>query len=172
MTRPARGLLAGVLLPALLLGSGAALAGGIETPNVDRTLGPYVRNQVLLAAERLGQEACAQVLSDYEDSRTGRPLVESLPGERETAPAYLAGLVYRPAPENGPCRSPLVSAYTSPGSFIVWVCKGRFDRWERSRDRNGAANVLIHEALHTLGLGEDPPTSAEITERVASRCGR
>jgi len=30
---------------------------------------------------------------------------------------------------------------------------------------------MIHEALHTLGLGENPPTSAEITERVLARCG-
>ena len=172
MSRSARGLFAHALLPALLLGSGAALAGGIETPNVDRQLGPYVRNQVLLAAERLGEAACAQVLSDYEDPRTGRPLAESLPRERESAAAYVAALIYRPGPADGPCKSPLVSAYTSPGSSVIFVCGGRFRRWEASRDRSGPVNVLIHEALHTLGLGENPPTSGEITERVASRCGR
>ena len=30
---------------------------------------------------------------------------------------------------------------------------------------------MIHEFLHTLGLGENPPTSQEITERVSNRCG-
>jgi hypothetical protein len=31
---------------------------------------------------------------------------------------------------------------------------------------------VIHEALHTLGLGENPPTSTEITSRIAARCQR
>jgi hypothetical protein len=30
--------------------------------------------------------------------------------------------------------------------------------------------MVIHEILHTLGLGENPPTSIEITQRVESRC--
>jgi len=30
--------------------------------------------------------------------------------------------------------------------------------------------VVIHEALHSLGLGEDPPSSREITARVSSAC--
>jgi hypothetical protein len=30
--------------------------------------------------------------------------------------------------------------------------------------------MVIHEMLHTLGLGEDPPSSFEITERVRRRC--
>ena len=31
--------------------------------------------------------------------------------------------------------------------------------------------ILIHEALHSLGLGEDPPSSDYITERIRARCG-
>ena len=27
-----------------------------------------------------------------------------------------------------------------------------------------------YEILHTLGLGENPPTSTEITQRVEARC--
>jgi hypothetical protein len=30
--------------------------------------------------------------------------------------------------------------------------------------------MVIHEILHTLGLGENPPTSVEITQRVEARC--
>jgi len=30
--------------------------------------------------------------------------------------------------------------------------------------------MVIHEVLHTLGLGENPPTSTEITLRVEGRC--
>jgi hypothetical protein len=31
---------------------------------------------------------------------------------------------------------------------------------------------MLHEALHTLGLPENPPSSAEITEHVFARCGK
>jgi len=31
-------------------------------------------------------------------------------------------------------------------------------------------NWIIHEMLHTLGLGENPPSSREITQRVNERC--
>jgi hypothetical protein len=30
--------------------------------------------------------------------------------------------------------------------------------------------LIIHEMLHTLGLGENPPSSREITQRVTERC--
>jgi hypothetical protein len=33
-----------------------------------------------------------------------------------------------------------------------------------------AEAVIIHEMLHTLGLGENPPSSTEITFRVLNRC--
>jgi hypothetical protein len=33
-----------------------------------------------------------------------------------------------------------------------------------------AQAIVIHEALHTLGLGENPPSSAEITARVLASC--
>jgi hypothetical protein len=32
------------------------------------------------------------------------------------------------------------------------------------------ATGVIREVLHTLGLGENPPASAEITRRVEERC--
>jgi hypothetical protein len=33
-----------------------------------------------------------------------------------------------------------------------------------------AEAMVIHEMLHTLGLGENPPTPFEITERIRARC--
>jgi hypothetical protein len=39
-------------------------------------------------------------------------------------------------------------------------------------DPSLAAALIIHEELHSLGLGEDPPTSKEITAKVIERCGR
>ena len=34
----------------------------------------------------------------------------------------------------------------------------------------GAEIIIIHEFLHSLGLGENPPSSAEITKQVQTRC--
>jgi hypothetical protein len=33
-----------------------------------------------------------------------------------------------------------------------------------------AASLVIREVLHTLGLHENPPSTAEITQRVEARC--
>jgi hypothetical protein len=38
------------------------------------------------------------------------------------------------------------------------------------RERVTAEVYVIHEMLHTLGLGENPPSSREITRRVNGRC--
>jgi len=67
--------------------------------------------------------------------------------------------------QNGPL------AFTSPGSRLVFVCSRKFadltfGDWDLARA------VVIHEALHSLGLGENPPSSLEITARVRARCGR
>jgi hypothetical protein len=37
-------------------------------------------------------------------------------------------------------------------------------------DVSHAATIVIHEELHSLGLGENPPSSLEITARVVARC--
>jgi hypothetical protein len=38
-------------------------------------------------------------------------------------------------------------------------------------NRGFAAVIVLHEALHSLGLEENPPSSEEITYRVMARCG-
>jgi hypothetical protein len=64
------------------------------------------------------------------------------------------------------CASPGAAAFTSGGA-AVFVCGTNF----HSRGRTFRENALIHEMLHTLGLRENPPSSAEISRRVAERCG-
>jgi hypothetical protein len=64
-----------------------------------------------------------------------------------------------------------------PGRRDVYVCAtaGRAaSRLALTLDRNPhlAEFALIHEMLHTLGLGENPPTSLQITQQVKRRCGR
>jgi hypothetical protein len=60
-----------------------------------------------------------------------------------------------------------VAAFTGPGSRVVFVCGARFAEIDRGR----AELVVIHELLHTLGLGELPPRSSEIDRAVATSCG-
>jgi hypothetical protein len=59
-------------------------------------------------------------------------------------------------------------AFTHPGSQVIRVCGRQF----RDRDPEAAVIIVIHEFLHALGLGENPPTTHEITARVAARCAR
>jgi len=127
---------------------------------------------LLRAAERLAQEPCALILTEFSDQETGRPLAEKFLSSWEGVPGYVSTLTYRPGAEDGPCRNSSVAAYTSRGSSVVYVCKKRFLRLQASREQNLPATILIHEALHTLGLGENPPTTEEITARVEARCGR
>ena len=54
---------------------------------------------------------------------------------------------------------------------VTGLVKAALENLRRSR-RGLTATFLIHETLHTLGLGENPPSSEEITLRVESRCGR
>ena len=62
---------------------------------------------------------------------------------------------------SGRCASTGAAAFTAGGA-AVFVCGTSF----RTLARGARANALIHEMLHTLGLRENPPSSAEITRRV------
>jgi hypothetical protein len=61
-------------------------------------------------------------------------------------------------------------AVTEPRSRVVRVCSSRLV-WTWQQNPRHVVAALIHEALHTLGLGENPPSSAEITSLVLRRCG-
>jgi hypothetical protein len=53
---------------------------------------------------------------------------------------------------------------------VVHVCP-RFVLSQR-QDPTHAPELLIHELLHTLGLGENPPSTEAISRHVRARCGR
>jgi len=61
-------------------------------------------------------------------------------------------------------------AYTLAGSPVIGICSVEFSA-QFAKDRRTAEITLIHEFLHSVGLGENPQTSLEITQRVADRCG-
>jgi len=118
------------------------------------------------AVDRLQEPRCQRLLDDFTD-REGRPLRESL--GPSTPEAYLARLALREGEiprGSGRCASAGAAAFTAGGA-AVFVCGTSF----RTLGRGARANALIHEMLHTLGLREGPPSSAEISRRVAERCG-
>jgi hypothetical protein len=56
------------------------------------------------------------------------------------------------------------------GDHVIRVCGSRFAR-RFARETTADEVVIIHELLHTLGLRENPPSSAQITKQVRRRCG-
>lgn len=140
--------------------------GGRETPGFPRdfAIPPLVRPA---SPGRASGPECAELFRDFTDA-DGRPLQERLDTYRLTAPEYLALIYFADGADDGRCGDENVLANTTPGSRRVSICR-RFERACR-QDRIWTEVVVIHEALHTLGLGENPPTSYEISARVASRC--
>jgi hypothetical protein len=131
-----------------------------------------VRSALEGAAQRLDDPACHAVFSAAElTGRDGRPLHDRLAELSPDGPSYLGLLLFVDGRATPSCRPPSTLAYTEPGSRVVFVCGRRFrEAWQRSAAFAEAA--IIHEALHTLGLGENPPSPSAITATVQSFCGR
>jgi hypothetical protein len=79
-------------------------------------------------------------------------------------------ITFRDGSELKACGSRTVFMLTPPGSASVFLCPSGGTR-PGSRlarvqiDQPTLAEIMvIHEMLHTLGLGENPPTTFEITE--------
>lgn len=136
---------------------------------VDRNLSGGIRVSLTEAARRLTDERCQGVLADFRDG-AGRRLDENLAAIGQSMPGYLGLVLFYDGSRTEACENERVMAWTHPGARAVHVCASFF-RWQRA-EPGYAANIVIHEALHTLGLGERPPTPAAITDRVAERCGR
>jgi len=128
-----------------------------------------VMNAVDGAARRLESARCRRVLDEFADGE-GRTLSSILDAEGTTAAQFVRSLYYVDGDEYLQCRAEYATlAFTSPGNRVVFVCGSRFVRELPSDGRRREA-IIIHEALHALGLGENPPTSQEITQRVMQRC--
>jgi hypothetical protein len=120
------------------------------------------------ARERLSDPVCQQVLDDFRDAE-GRPLRARLAETGQTAEDYLRLIIFYDGQTHPRCAQEGIFAATSAGSRAVFVCPRELQRVVQL-NRALAEATLIHEALHTLGLGENPPTSREITAGVLERC--
>jgi hypothetical protein len=119
------------------------------------------------AAGRLANAECRRVFSDFQDLH-GRTIASKLAEWGLDPAAFLAAVPFRDGSGEPLCHSGKVMLVSSPDVPRVVVCPG-FARLERDQPRVAEA-LVIHELLHTLGLGENPPTPAEITGRVEARC--
>jgi hypothetical protein len=137
---------------------------------VPDTAGMGVRRALLAARQRLGSSRCRELLSDFRSLGPEPPLTEVLERLGRTPEQHLDTLVFEDGSRHRRCASPAILAFTRPGSSTVYVCASQFQNAVRS-DPAYAEMILIHELLHTLGLGENPPTSLAITARVTERCG-
>ncbi|HKD12713.1 MAG TPA: hypothetical protein VKE50_11585 [Thermoanaerobaculia bacterium] len=120
------------------------------------------------ATARLDREKCAGIFRHYRDA-DGKPLSANLTERRLTARAFLQAIRFADGEHQRACENSDVLAFTHPRTDIVYLCGTRFALLAHSNPRLGAA-LLLHEELHVLGLGENPPPSHEITMRVLAAC--
>lgn len=136
---------------------------------VDQKLGDGIRGSLEEAARRLSGARCQALLADFTDG-SGHTLDDNLRAIGQSLPDYLAFVLFYDGSTTDACKSERILAWTSPGSRAVHVCASQFSYWQRVNP-GYTATIVIHETLHTLGLGERPPTSGEITAKVIERCG-
>jgi len=165
------------LLLAVALPFAAPVEGG--TRPQPRELNPYDRRVVerlrTRAAARLEQAECGKVLTDFTD-RGGRTLESNLRPRGMSPSEYLRQISFVDGSLLATCRNAAVMMAANPGVPRVFVCPAGggqvTSRLSRIEFQSGslAEAMVIHEMLHTLGLGENPPTSSEITRRVLLSC--
>jgi hypothetical protein len=160
---------AGVTLVFLALGSSVSAADDAEnltgrvlhlTFDQQKTL----RLGLHVALARLKQPGCAAVFQDFL-LRDGRTAQSELDRRRISPGELLERLVFADGSRAAACHNGPTFLFTTPGSPLIRVCP-RFSRLGPS----DSAIFIIHESLHALGLGENPPTSREISIRVERRC--
>ena len=126
-----------------------------------------VNHAVEGASRRLARPSCGLILSDFED-RPGRTLSMRLQGQRMSLAEHIAAIRFVDASTSSLCRTAAI-AFTKAGSYTIEICALDFKRLF-DRERRRAEFVIIHELLHSLGLGENPPTDRVIDRQIAVRC--
>jgi hypothetical protein len=162
----------------LVLGLGTAVpsSAGTQTPKaplrvrVPDAAGMAVKRALLAARLRSGGSRCREVFSEFRADDSSLTLDEVLARLGRTPEQHLDNLVFEDGSRRAPCASPGILAFTRVGSRTIQICASQWKSATRAHPAH-AEMILIHEMLHTLGLGENPPTSLEITARVTERCG-
>ena len=154
------------LLPSHVRGQDALRLIGTEGTALEQAVTEAAQE----AQRKLALPSCRLVFSDFR-SVDGHRLAENLDRLGQDAQTYFRGLDFYDGYGRPICATRDILASTIPGSRAVFVCSAQFVDKSHG-DRGLAAVLLIHEELHALGLGENPPSSREITQRVIQRCGK
>lgn len=129
----------------------------------------WMRWAVNDAARRLQKPDCRRILTDFTD-QSGNLLSANLSRLAMTPVEFIErGLFFVDASDRGPCLSDSRGMFTFPGSRVIFVCATQLVPMT-SAPSPKIGLLIIHEALHALGLGENPPSSARISRQVARRC--
>jgi hypothetical protein len=131
-------------------------------------LPPAAQFAILRARRALENPVCREIFRDFQGS-SGRTLQEQLDSLGWSGQRYLDSMVFYQFADPRSCRNPRILAATAPGDRVVFICGSRFSNLIR-RDPSALWVAILHEELHSLGLGENPPTSEEISRGVAQRC--
>jgi hypothetical protein len=151
-----------------LHGTSFAQAPTLMIPNVTTR---YVVARAIDGAKRLLEAPRCQGLLDEFSDATGATLRTALNRDNVTPAEFLVRLRYVDGNESPQCqRADSLAAFTIPGNRVIFICGLTFDVQLREKMR-AAQMIIIHEMLHAAGLGENPPTSRDITARVTKRCG-
>ncbi len=173
-TSPGRALVSWSLVGCLYGGLGGS-AGASDFGRVSRPMPtrptledkiPDLKRAREGARERLGEPQCLAVLTDFKSVNGGR-LDLQLRSTGRTAQEQIDLLVFESGLGRPGCSGGQL-AFTRIGSPVVSICLRSFTLLLPAKQDA----VLIHEMLHSLGLGENPPESVAITEQVLKRCAR
>jgi hypothetical protein len=121
------------------------------------------------AARRLSRCTCQTIFRDFRDN-SGQPLDSKLDALQQSGAEYLYSLRFVDSRDSPVCRADRhIAAFTGRGSHVIHICGARFES-ELMHDPDTSEVLIIHELLHALGLGENPPTESEITHQIFARC--
>jgi hypothetical protein len=161
-----------------LLVAGQPLEAGREPAPYNRPLSAFDRRVVervkARAAALLEEPGCRRILAEFKD-QGGRTLESNLERLGRSSAEHLQHIAFLDGSRLTACQPSSVTMATTPGVPRVFVCpapnavESRLARIERHSGTLAEA-MVIHEMLHTLGLGENPPSTFEITDRVRARC--
>lgn len=147
----------------------SAIASGQERPRpLPLRVQGAVERSVALALEKLEDARCQGIYGDFEDDE-GRTLRENLDLLGLTATQHLRRLRWVDGTGHPLCQDPTIFFVARVDDPYVRVCPRQFSAFA-TRQPTKAAGIVVHEQLHTLGLGEDPPSSEAISRQVFYRC--
>jgi hypothetical protein len=115
------------------------------------------------------------VLAEFTDGH-GQTLDRRLEAWDMSAADYVRALPFHDGTGMQHCDQAHVVLVTIPGLPAVYLCPRHsgdaFSLFSQTETQHPslAKAMVIHEMLHTLGLGENPPSTLKITERVQKRC--